>query len=328
MIPRYLCPVNRKETPVDQAIHLLQKGEVVALPTETVYGLAANALRSESVARIFSLKKRPFFDPLLVHVKNWDDLQKWAHHIPSEAKKLYDQLGPGPLTYLLPKNPLIPDLTTSGLATVGLRIPDHPLFIEVLNGLDFPLAAPSANLFGYISPTTAQHVKDQLGDTLPYILDGGPCRVGIESTIIDFTSGPLSIARLGGVRVDQIEEILGHSIAVASHSTSKPQAPGQLESHYAPSKPLRLIPYGERPELKEETAYLPFVRRADGTTGSFAFYFPLSDDGSDEIAAANLFKALRLADQSTALEIVAELAPAHGLGLAINDRLTRAAAKR
>jgi L-threonylcarbamoyladenylate synthase len=182
---------------IQEAKSFLLDGNIVAIPTETVYGLAGNALDPAAVLQIFTAKERPAFDPLIVHISSIDKVELYAHSIPSQAYDLMHEFWPGPLTIVLPKNSIIPDIVTSGLDTVGLRIPNHPTTIKLLKQLDFPLAAPSANPFGYISPTSAQHVFDQLGGKIPYILDGGICDVGVESTIVGFENDKCLIYRLG-----------------------------------------------------------------------------------------------------------------------------------
>ena len=185
-------------TALSTAIELLRRDEVVAIPTETVYGLAGNALYPKAIASIFEIKNRPRFDPLIVHASSVERLSQYANAFPEAARRLADQFMPGPLTLLLDKAAIIPDLVTAGSPRVALRVPNHPLTLSLLQQLDFPLAAPSANPFGYISPTTAQHVADQLGSQIPYILDGGPCQVGVESTIVGFEDGQAVVYRKGG----------------------------------------------------------------------------------------------------------------------------------
>src|SRR5688572_28570624 len=194
---------------INKAKSLLENGELVAIPTETVYGLAGNALRSSSVTKIFDVKNRPQFDPLIVHVPDMEHAERYATQIPKQAKVLASHFWPGPLTLLLKRKSTIPDLVTSGLDTVGIRCPNHPLTRELLTSLPFPLAAPSANPFGYVSPTRPEHVQDQLGDKIPYILDGGVCPVGIESTIVGFENDIPIVHRLGGLTLEKIESIVG-----------------------------------------------------------------------------------------------------------------------
>ena len=314
-------------TGIRAAKQYLEQGNVVGIPTETVYGLAGNALNPDAVLEIFRVKNRPAFDPLIVHTDSLDKLTRYVRDVPETARKLAETFWPGPLTLLLPKLDIIPDLVTSGLATVAIRIPNHPLTLSLLRLLDFPLAAPSANPFGYISPTTAQHVADQLGDRIPYVLDGGPCGVGIESTIIGFPDGKLpTVYRLGGMALEQIEAVIG-PVAVQQHSTSNPQAPGMLSSHYAPRKPFILLKTGESipPHPHVRAGALAFREPFGGIAGEHQRV--LSPTGDLTEAAKNLFAHLRALDTMDVDVIYAEPLPNHGLGLAMNDRLKRAATR-
>jgi L-threonylcarbamoyladenylate synthase len=249
-------------------------------------------------------------------------VHRYAENIPGKAKDLAEAFWPGPLTLLLKKKSIIPDLVTAGLPTVGIRCPDHPLTRELLAALAFPLAAPSANPFGYVSPTTPKHVADQLGDKIPYILDGGPCQVGLESTIIGFHNGMGMIHRTGGLKIEEIEEVIGN-VRLNIAATASPKTPGQLHSHYAPAKKLiagnieELI--GQFPA--EKTGILSFQKNFQAPLQVI-----LSPSGSLEEAARNLFAALRTLDESPAEIIIAEYVPDTGLGKAINDRLRRATA--
>ncbi|MGM9511114.1 L-threonylcarbamoyladenylate synthase [Larkinella sp. GY13] len=313
-------------TDVQQAKDFLEAGKVIGLPTETVYGLAGNALNPDAVLEIFKVKNRPSFDPLIVHTDSIDKVESFVTRIPEPARRLAERFWPGPLTILLPKKPIIPDLVTSGLENVAIRIPNHPMALKLLSLLDFPLAAPSANPFGYISPTTARHVADQLGDQIPYVLDGGSSNVGIESTIIGFVEGGPIVYRLGGMTLEKLEAIVG-KVSVRSHSTSNPKAPGMLSSHYAPRKPLFL----KTPEQALAT-YQPErigVLAFDAMTRLIPLENQqiLSITGDVSEAAKNLFAALRALDQSNVDVIIAELLPETGLGRAVNDRLRRAAFK-
>ena len=210
---------------ISQAKRVLDEGELVAIPTETVYGLAGNALNPVAVASIFETKNRPSFDPLIVHIPSLDVAENYVIDIPDPLRKLAEQFWPGPLTLLLPRKNTIPDIVTSGLERVAIRVPDHSLTLELLSQLDFPLAAPSANPFGYISPTSPQHVDAQLGERISYILDGGKCRVGLESTIVGMEENEIVVYRLGGLEISEIERIVGE-VTVKSHSSSNPQFPG------------------------------------------------------------------------------------------------------
>jgi L-threonylcarbamoyladenylate synthase len=308
---------------IKKAKQLLESEELVAIPTETVYGLAGNALNPTSVLKIFKVKERPEFDPLIIHVPSLFAAEKYVDHLPDVAVQLAQKFWPGPLTILLKKKHIIPDLVTSGLDTVGLRCPDHPLTRELLETLDFPLAAPSANPFGYVSPTTPQHVQDQLGEKIQYILDGGSSRVGIESTIVGFENKEPVIYRMGGLSIETLEKELG-KIKVQLHSSSNPKAPGQLKSHYAPSKKIIL---GNIEELLQKypahcSSILTFQKNYHSPNQII-----LSSSGSLDEAAQNLFASLRSLDKMEADVILAELLPEEGIGRAINDRLRRAAVK-
>ncbi|SDK32820.1 L-threonylcarbamoyladenylate synthase [Catalinimonas alkaloidigena] len=312
-------------TDVSQAAALLRQGQLVAIPTETVYGLAANALDVQAVSRIFEAKKRPSFDPLIVHIGALAQLETYVTQLPPLALRLAEHFWPGPLTLLLDRRPLIPDLVTAGLPQVGIRLPAHPLTQQLLATLDFPLAAPSANPFGYISPTTAQHVAQQLGEQVPYILDGGPCQVGLESTIVGFPEGRPLVYRLGGIALEQLEAVIGEPVERRAHSTSNPQAPGMLKSHYAPRIPfhvgeidalLEKFPHQNVGVLSLQTTY-PSVNAA--------WQVQLSPTGHLPEAAGRLFAAMRHLDSLPLDVIVAEWMPETGLGRAMNDRLRRAA---
>jgi L-threonylcarbamoyladenylate synthase len=316
---------------IKYAASLLSEGELVAIPTETVYGLAANALDAKAVTKIFAAKNRPHFDPLIVHVASLDIARRYVSHVPSQAEQLANRFWPGALTLLLPKKEIIPDIVTSGLDRVGIRCPDHTLTRELLEKIVFPLAAPSANPFGYVSPTTTQHVQDQLGEKISYILDGGACKVGIESTIIGWEENEPVVYRMGGISLEEIESLIG-PVKVNTHSTSQPQAPGQLTSHYAPKKKLVL---GNIEELLkkykgQKVGILSFgnkgisVRVGDNTNRARNSQ-SLSISGNLEEAARNLFSMLRNFDTMDVDIVIAKEVPDEGLGRAINDRLRRAA---
>ncbi len=313
-------------TDLDQALAHLRAGQLIGIPTETVYGLAANALSTAAVVQIFEVKKRPTFNPLIVHVHAIDQFEHYASHIPEPIKRLAQIFSPGPITFVLPKKENIPDIVTAGGDTVALRVPAHPLTRKLLAQLDFPLAAPSANPFGYISPVTAKHVADQLDGQIPYILDGGPCQVGVESTVVSMIENEVAILRLGGISVEAIEAVVGKAILQINQS-SNPQSPGQLKAHYAPR--IKLI-LGDLSELINQyalskKAVLAFREIPTETTWTAAA--SLSEKGDFSEAARNLFAALRRLDQTDAEVILAERLPNFDLGRAINDRLERAAAE-
>jgi L-threonylcarbamoyladenylate synthase len=308
-------------TDVRIAAEFLQAGNVVGIPTETVYGLAGNAFNPDAVLTIFRVKNRPAFDPLIIHTDSLAKVEQFVTSVPEPAQKLAQMFWPGPLTLLLPKHDQISDLVTSGLPTVAVRIPNHPLTLDLLRSIDFPLAAPSANPFGYISPTTAQHVADQLGDQIPYILDGGPASIGLESTIIGFENRKATVFRLGGMALEQIERVIG-PVDVRTHSTSNPNAPGMLSSHYAPRKPLVLLKPGESPRPDKHAGALTFREPFGGIVPDNQRV--LSPTGDLNEAAKNLFAHLRTLDALPVEVIYAEQLPNQGLGWAINDRLKRA----
>ena len=315
-------------TDIEKTAALLRAGEVIAIPTETVYGLAGNALNPEAIVNIFKIKNRPFFDPLICHFKDIDAIRPYVKSIPTKALLLANQFMPGPLTLLLEKHDSIPDLITNGSDLVAVRVPNHPMTRALLALLDFPLAAPSANPFGYISPTSAQHVADQLGDKIPYILDGGDCSLGIESTIVMFENEAPVILRLGALKIEEIENCIG-KVGVRSYSSSNPQAPGQLEKHYSPHTKIVLSEDVNETissiNNKENIAALLFSKYSEALDQSNQLL--LSTSGNADEAAKNLFAFLRQLDGRGFDMIIAEVLPDQGLGRAINDRLRRAAAK-
>lgn len=319
-------------TDIALAQQYLEKGEVVAIPTETVYGLAGNAFDTAAVLKIFKVKNRPFFDPLILHTDSVARIATFVTHIPDAAYALFEAFSPGPLTLLLPRKQIVPDIVTSGLENVAVRIPRHTLTLDLLRGCDFPLAAPSANPFGYISPTTAEHVAAQLGEKIPMILDGGACTVGVESTIVSFEGDTVRVHRLGGLAVEDLEKVVGE-VSLQLNKSSNPDAPGQLKSHYAPRKQLvltdtptaailRMYPYA----VPDAIGYIGFRERLPDLP--FQNQIILSKTGNFEEAAKCLFGAMRQLDaQENIKVIVAEKLPDVFLGRAINDRLSRAAAQ-
>ncbi|SMD41604.1 L-threonylcarbamoyladenylate synthase [Aquiflexum balticum DSM 16537] len=305
---------------------ILEQGDLVGIPTETVYGLAGNALNPDAVAKIFEVKNRPNFDPLIIHTSSMERVLEFTVQIPDILVPLGEKFWPGPLTMLLPKKSIVPDLVTSGLDTVAVRVPSHPLTRELLSILDFPLAAPSANPFGYISPTQASHVNDQLGEKIPYILDGGLCEVGLESTIVGLENGEVFIYRLGGLDVKDIEGIVG-KVKIMTHSSSNPKSPGMLKSHYSPKKTFVL---GDLELLVEEylSKGIPFgvLSFSDEFKNvPQSLQIQLSQNRDVKEAAKKLFASMRALDTMDVSVILSELLPELGLGRAINDRLRRAA---
>ncbi|CAN1550440.1 SUA5 Putative translation factor (SUA5) [Spirosomataceae bacterium] len=308
-----------------KAQKILENGDLVAIPTETVYGLAANALDPLAVSKIYAAKNRPSFDPLIIHVGKIEDFKTYTVDFPVQLMHLAEKFCPGPITFLVKKSEIIPEITTSGLEKVAIRIPKHPLTLELLNKLNFPLAAPSANPFGYVSPTTAAHVYEQLGERIPYILDGGPCKVGLESTIVGCENENLIIYRKGGLDLDELRKVFSGEILIKDHSSSNPQAPGMLSKHYSPKK---------RIEILDETTILDLIDKK--STGLLRYNTPIEGfenqivlSGKSDLneAAFRLFDALRQFDKMDIQKVYIELVPEKGLGIAINDRLRRAAAK-
>jgi L-threonylcarbamoyladenylate synthase len=329
--------MQHRGTDLILAKKLLTEGKLVAIPTETVYGLAANGLDETAVAGIFSAKNRPTFDPLILHVASIEQAQSLCTDWPEMADKLARAFWPGPLTLILPKADHVPDLTTSGQPTVGIRMPNNRLTLELLRTLPFPLAAPSANPFGYVSPTNAQHVADQLGDRIDYILNDGDCSVGIESTIIAIDNGAPKVLRLGGLSLERIAEILGVPVLEHLNQNSNPQAPGQLDQHYSPRCKLIALNTMPAADIDPSVSIIYFSkdkaqRGSDNISSygsvnisSYGSHYYLSDSGDTNQAASNLFSTLRRLDQDNQKIAYFEWAPNEGLGRAINDRLQRAA---
>jgi L-threonylcarbamoyladenylate synthase len=303
-----------------EAAGLLRRGEVVALPTETVYGLACDALNAEAAAKVFAAKERPSFDPLIVHVADatWmETLSGAAGAAEKLAHRLADAFWPGPLTMVLPAKDLVPDLVRSGLPTVALRCSAHPVMAAVVRELGRPLAAPSANRFGRISPVTAQDVIEELDGRIPLVLDGGPCRHGLESTIVAVEDGRMVLLRPGPVTAEELAE---HAPVERATRGGAVSAPGMLESHYAPRTPLFLWPeHAPRPDDASTSGLLAFGAVGPG----FAAVEVLPSDPAD--AAPLFFAALRRLDASGVARIYARGIPESGLGTAIMDRLRRAA---
>jgi L-threonylcarbamoyladenylate synthase len=303
---------------LDQAAALLRAGELVAFPTETVYGLGGDATSDESVAAIFAAKGRPRFNPLIVHLSRADQAERFAH-IDSRAALLMQRFWPGPLSLVVRRAPrcAISLLASAGLDTLALRVPAHPLALELLRTVG-PIAAPSANRSGRVSPTTADHVLGELDGHIAAVLDGGPCRIGIESTVVDLTGKTPLLLRPGGVAVEELETLLGPLAAPGPEDA--PRAPGMLASHYAPNLPLRL----NATNVDAGEALLAFGPTAPSGAVETCW---LSKSGDVEEAAANLFAMLRALDRAEFAAIAVMPIPEHGLGCAINDRLRRAATR-
>lgn len=311
-------------TDISIAKKILESGELVAIPTETVYGLAANAFDQNAVLKIYEVKNRPKFNPLIIHSDALERFSDWGIELNSKILKLASVFSPGPITYVLPKSKIIPDIITAGNDSVAIRIPNHKLTLELLSQLEFPLAAPSANPSEYVSPTNALHVQDQLGNKIPYILDGGDCTVGLESTIIDLTTKRARLLRLGAISKEQIEEILAEEVEDIKINDNI-VAPGMMKRHYATRHPI----YFESDLDKIDFNMNIFALRFD----SYVDFLPkekqilLSVNSNLNEAASHLFSALRKLDSMNIDLIITEKFPELGIGRAINDRLQRAASK-
>lgn len=312
---------------IETAVALLENDQVIAIPTETVYGLAGNALNPSVVNKIYEIKNRPLTNPLIIHLSDTAQLNKYIKNIPAIAEKLAEHFCPGALTLLLPKTDIIPDTVTSGLPNVAVRIPSHPTAIQLLRKLSFPLAAPSANPFGYISPTSAEDVKRILFGKIDYILDGGLCAKGIESTIVGFDGDTPIIYRVGAISPEAIKKIAG-KVEIHNKHTAKPISSGMLPSHYAPNTSLYLT-------NNIELLLKIFPRTGTGIL-AFKNLSPLiaeknqevlSSSGNLDEAAHNFYKALHQLDSLKLDRIIAERVPNVGIGIAINDRLERASSK-
>jgi len=335
-------PVHPDPSIIERAAALLRAGEVVVFPTETVYGLGAVALQTGAVERIFAAKGRPFNDPLIVHIAEEDALEQLTSSIPGQAKLLARSFWPGPLTLILPRSPLVPKLVTAGLETVAVRMPRHPVALALIRAAGSPIAAPSANRFMHVSPTTAQHALADLRGRVPLILDGGPCEVGVESTVLDLCSTVPTILRPGGVSLEALRAVLPDvqlpSQLVDAVPTNALQSPGQLLTHYAPAVPLLLFD-GSIESMR--AAMLAEVQRrveqgervgvlvADEDIAAFresgSVVRTLGDAAAPGQVAAALFANLRALEEADVQVILSRSFDEHGLGLAIHDRLLKAA---
>jgi L-threonylcarbamoyladenylate synthase len=314
---------------IARAVALLRAGGLVAFPTETVYGLGADALNPAALAKIFAAKGRPADHPLIVHLPAAAHMARWAREVPAEAEKLAAAFWPGPLTLILKRQPQVPDAVTGGQDTVGLRVPNHPLALELLAAFDGGIAAPSANRFGRISPTTAAHVREELGDRVPLVLDGGPCPVGIESTILDLSRGQAVLLRPGAIGAADIARVIGRAPAAAVPHADAPRVSGSLDAHYAPRTPLQLV---------SSDGLLFALRNALVAGEKVAVLAPTAQAISHDLVtwrqsppepagfAHDLYASLRGLDALGCVRILVQQPPAGEAWLAVNDRLRRAAA--
>ncbi|MGB0980902.1 MAG: L-threonylcarbamoyladenylate synthase [Winogradskyella sp.] len=309
---------------ISKAITLLTNHQLVAIPTETVYGLAGNIYSEKAINAIFETKKRPFFNPLIVHIPSVEMLSDIVDYIPKKAQLLADAFWPGPITLVLKKKPIIPNLITAGKDTVAVRVPNHATTLALLKQLPFPLAAPSANPFSSISPTSAQHVEDYFKDTIKMVLDGGACKSGIESTIIGFEDDAPIIYRLGSIAIEDLEAVVG-KIQIKNKKEVKPDAPGMLDRHYAPKTTTILtdnIFETIQQNLGKRIGVIAFNSEIDAT--HLATQIVLSKSGNMAEAASKLYDTLHQLDKQHLDIIIAEKCPDFGLGKSINDRLERA----
>ncbi len=309
---------------ISKAVALLNQEKLVAIPTETVYGLAGNIFSEKAIDSIFKTKQRPLFNPLIVHIPSIDYLETIVARIPEKAKLLAEVFWPGPITLVLKKKEVIPDVITAGKDTVAVRIPNHPITLELLKQLDFPLAAPSANPFNRISPTSAEHVESYFKNDIKMVLDGGTCTSGIESTIIGFENDEPIIYRLGSTSIEDIENIVG-SVEIKNKKNSVPNAPGMLARHYAPNTKTILVT-DISDAIKQfqckNIGILAFENKIKNK--DIKFQIVLSKTGNVSEAATNLYSALHQLDEQDLDIIIAERLPNHDIGKSINDRLQRA----
>ena len=309
---------------ISKAVALLNQEKLVAIPTETVYGLAGNIFSEKAIDSIFKTKQRPLFNPLIVHIPSIDYLETIVARIPEKAKLLAEAFWPGPITLVLKKKEVIPDVITAGKDTVAVRIPNHPITLELLKQLDFPLAAPSANPFNRISPTSAEHVESYFKNDIKMVLDGGTCTSGIESTIIGFENDEPIIYRLGSTSIEDIENIVG-SVEIKNKKNSVPNAPGMLARHYAPNTKTILvtdISDAIKQFQGKNIGILAFENEIKNK--AIKFQIVLSKTGNVSEAATNLYSALHQLDEQGLDIIIAERLPNHDIGKSINDRLQRA----
>lgn len=311
------------EENIAKAARLLKKGGLVAFPTETVYGLGASIDKPEAVARIFEVKQRPFFDPLIVHVYGPGDAPNLAAEINPRAEKLMEKFWPGPLTLVFKKLETVPDIVTAGLPTVAVRMPAKPEALKLIKETGSPLCAPSANLFGKLSPTSADAVRRQIGEKIDIILDGGECEVGMESTVLDARKN-FALLRHGGTPLEDIEKIAG-KVKIAE-GPGAANSPGRLPSHYRPDTPLKIIGKGDFEKIDGENAGL-LAFSPDGREVKFKATEILSEKGDLREAARRFFSCLRRLDAMSLGMIYAEAVPEKGLGRAIMERLKKAETK-
>lgn len=328
------CLAAPTQANLDRAADLLRQDELVGVPTETVYGLAANATSAIAVGKVYAAKNRPGNNPLILHVASAADAQRWGqvdtHRWMMQQFECASQFWPGPLTIVVPRSANISSAATAGGDSVGIRVPNHPVALALLQRCEFPLAAPSANPSNYISPTTAQHVVNGLGDRVRMILDGGPCTCGVESTIIRLDEAGPTLLRAGGIGVEALQEAFGCRIESAIQRpdpSHRMPSPGQFQKHYSPTKPLLICGVDPMPESAGTVGRIAFAPLADSDAALFQQVWTLSQDGNLGEVARNLFAALREADQSNVSSIMIDACSDEGIGKAIMDRINRASSK-
>ncbi|MEY3050153.1 MAG: hypothetical protein RL365_2191 [Bacteroidota bacterium] len=315
--------ITQITTDIKQAADALRANQVIGIPTETVYGLASNALSPEAVSTIFSVKQRPTSNPLILHFANLEQAESYIQEFHGELKVLYDHFSPGPITFLVPKTPKVPTEITSGSSLVALRFPSHPQFLALLNLLDFPIAAPSANKYGLVSPTRAEEVLAQLNGEIPLILDGGACHYGLESTIVGMDGDRVIVYRLGSIDLDELSATLGYIPEIKNQAEQSPLAPGMVKYHYATKTPLHYLTKDFK--FEEKTGYIFMQSIPEGFPS--APCMTLSSTGDLKEVARNLYHTLITMDGRGFNVIYIEKPLAEGLGLTILDRLQRATAK-
>ncbi len=313
-----------KSTNVNNAAYWLEKNNVIAIPTETVYGLAANIFNKEAIQSIYKIKGRPSNNPLIVHIKSVKELYKYASDIPVKANLLANAFWPGPLTLVLNKTEIVPNYITSNKETVAIRVPNHLLTLKLLEQLDFPIAAPSANPSNRISATTAEHVENYFQNQIPFVLDGGACKNGLESTIVGFEMDEPIVYRVGALAIERIETVIG-KVTIKNKVTSQVIVPGMFSKHYSPLTPFYVVNNPEefiKESLQQNIVFIGFNERIENA--KIKHQFLLSEKGNITEAASNLYKTLFLADELQPEIIVSSFFPEEDLGITINDRLKRA----
>ncbi len=310
------------EAEIEEGVHAIQTGGLTAFPTETVYGLGADALDKEAVKKIFAAKQRPFEDPLISHVSSRDMVGPMVAELPQKAVALMDAFWPGPLTLVFKKSDKVPDAVTAGNPTVAIRMPSHPVALELIRRSGRPIAAPSANTFGKTSPTTAQHVIDQLEGKFDAIIDGGACRVGVESTVLSLVGDIPLLLRPGGITIEEIEGVIGPISVKPSKKELVFDSPGMFPSHYAPKTPMLMV---DDPSLYAHETHIAIMLFKPSEVEYSGEVFILSNEGDPAAAAARLYETMRRIDRSDLRLIVAERLPETGMGVAVNDRMSRAA---